>query len=103
MIEVMTFEIRHILISSQSLYVLDLHDLTVLMISFSTTGLKNRELILRVPKLILRVSTVGGALARLGPMVEKNVLNSFAMVNLSDISSPLHSNCFGKSFGHFSY
>ena len=45
-------------------------------------------------------STAGSALARFGPIVAKNVLNLLAMIDVSDISSPLHSKCLGNSFGH---
>ena len=97
----MTFEKGHILISSQSLDVLGLHDLTVLMISFSTTWLKNRVDIMCPQVISYRDPFLcWKCIGKIGPYGGKKIINSFAMVNLSDISSPLHSNCFGKSFGH---
>ena len=42
----------------------------------------------------------GSTLARFGPIVAKHVLHLLAMIDVSDISSPLHSKCLGNSFGH---
>ena len=44
-------------------------------------------------------STAGSALAIFGPIVAKNVLHLLAMIDVSDISSPLHYACFDNSFG----